>query len=117
VPEVIDRVLLLDRVVQPNDSLSVDADVSGARHVNVSVGVSEAVEFQCTIYFGWVTVNGVFSRPLQTDTVGPSSVLWTSVPVYGPLLRVDIENQGSKPQVVDSLTIYAVREASSSISA
>jgi hypothetical protein len=109
VPDVIDKVLLLDRTVQPNNSLSSDADVSGARHVNLSIGVSEAVELQCTLYFGWRTI---FFRPLQTDTVGPSNVLlWTSVPVHGPLLRVDIENQGSKPQSVDFVTIYAIREA------
>jgi len=111
VPGVIERVPLLDRVIQPNDSLSFDVDVSGARYVNVSVGVSEDVELQCTLYFGWSTINGVLYRPLQTDTVGPSSVLLTSVPVHGPLLRVDIENQGSREQIVDFATIYAIREA------
>jgi hypothetical protein len=64
-----------------------------------------------TISFGGNDTDGNATyAPLCEDTFGQTEHLWASVPVYGPMLQVQV-TCGQTATVVD-MTIYAVREVS-----
>ena len=94
---------------------SIHADVRGAQQVSVYArSAVKAEDIKRVIYFGGGTGEGNPGgsdtyAPLCEDTFGQTEHLWTSVPVYGPMIRVEVSCQQTAT-VVD-ITIYAVRDA------
>jgi len=82
---------------------AIDVDVRGAQQVSVYArSTVKAEDIKRIIFFGSDTY-----APLCEDTFGQTEHLWTSVPVYGPMLRVEVSCHQTAT-VVD-ITIYAVR--------
>jgi len=89
---------------------AIDVDVRGAQQVSVYArSTVKAEDIKRIISFGSDTGGHDTYSPLCEDTFGQTEHLWTSVPVYGPMLRVEVSCHQTAT-VVD-ITIYAVRGA------
>ena len=88
---------------------AIDVDVRGAQQVSVYArSTVKAEDIKRVISFGSGSEGSDTYAPLCEDTFGQTEHLWTSVPVYGPKLRVEVTCHQTAT-VVD-ITIYAVRD-------
>lgn len=93
-----------------------NVDVRGAQQVSVYArstvkddDIKRIISFGSDTGGDDPTVVDKTYAPLCEDTFGQTEHLWTSVPVYGPLLRVEVSCRHNTATVVD-MTVYAVRE-------
>jgi len=100
----------------PNRGTRLDVDVRGAQQVSVYARSSvKDDDIKRIVSFGSDTggndpavVDKTYA-PLCVDTFGQTEHLWTSVPVYGPMLRVEVSCRHQVATVVD-IAVYAIRE-------
>jgi hypothetical protein len=108
-PEVIDKVLVEQPfMIEPLEGQAFGpVDVKGAERVNVRVTLEHRSAFAfMTVDFDRGEIVG---RSATRENFGESATLMTSVPVFGPEVRVSVNNMGHSPIKVLLVTVYAVR--------
>jgi hypothetical protein len=111
-PEVIYREVRNESLEPGHErGFRINVDVRGAQQVSVYArSTVKDEDIKRIISFGSDTGDDDTYAPLCEDTFGQTEHLWASVPVYGPMLQVQV-TCGQTATVVD-MTIYAVREVS-----
>ena len=109
-PEVIDKVLQDQPfTIQPREGqVFGPVDVKGAERANVRVTLERASSFAfMTVEFDRGEIAA--GRAASKENFGDSDTLMTSVPVFGPEVRVTVSNLGHSPIKVLLVTVYAIR--------
>jgi len=93
---------------QVESSTTDPIDVSGARSVDLTFGITDNdPSVYWTLYFG-PAPNGTWF-PTETGTFETNNHVAIAVPVFGPQLLLQVQNLGSQDETVQG-SIYFVRD-------